>query len=91
MSRLQEAVDKFAADWAKRGEGNPGQDLLFDGTFSRSTGQPFCLCFKLFTGLGAMISMKDLSCTDCLKPVTAESYAWAKEARAERAVGEHEQ
>ncbi len=85
MSRLQVAVDKFAADWlAETGE-QATQDMLLDGTFCKRTGQPFCLCLKLGTGLGAMINFTGLTCASSGKPVTAESYEWIDEGRAERA------
>lgn len=85
MSRLQEAVDAFAAAWLERTGEKPPQDTVFDGTFCSQTGQPFCLCLKLGTGLGAMIDMTGLTCARSQKPVTAESYEWMNEARAERA------
>ena len=85
MSRLQEAVNKFAADWlAARGQ-KPSQDEVTSGAFCSQTGQPFCLCLKLGTGLGNMIDMTGLVCLNSNKPVTAESYEWMAEARAERA------
>lgn len=85
MSRLQNAVSDFAARWlAEHGE-KPTQDLLLDGTFCKQTGQPFCLCLKLGTGLGGMIDFTGLTCRESGKEVTAESYAWMAEARAERA------
>lgn len=84
MSRLQEAVDSFAAAYlAAHGE-KPPQDFLFDGTFCGQTDQPFCLCLKLGTGLGAMINFTGLTCAPTGKPVTAESYEWMDEARTER-------
>ena len=85
MSRLQEAIDRFAADWLARTGEKPPQDTVFDGAFCEATGQPFCLCLKLGTGLGAMINFTGLTCGATGKPVTAESYEWMNEARAERA------
>ena len=85
MSRLQEAVNQFAADWLARTGEKPEQDTLNDGSFCAATGQPFCLCLKLGTGLGVMIDMTGLTCAPTGKPVTAESYEWMSEARAERA------
>lgn len=84
-SKLQEAVNAFAARWqAERGE-KPSQDTLLDGTFSRQTGRAFCLCFNNFVGLGAMIDFTGMTCTRCEKPVTEETQAWGEEARRERA------
>jgi hypothetical protein len=84
MSRLQDAVNKFAREWqAEYGE-KPSQDALLDGTFCKVTGQSFCLCLKLGTGLGSMINLAGLTCRGSGKPVTAESYEWMDEARAER-------
>lgn len=84
MSRLQEAVNSFADTWlAEHGE-RPTQDMLLDGTFCKQTGQPFCLCLKLGTGLGLMINFTGLTCQGSGKPVTAESYEWMDEARKER-------
>ena len=85
MSKLQEAVDKFAADWLERTGEKPSQDTVFNGIFCSQTGQPFCLCLKLATGIGAMIDMTGLTCKQSMKPVTDESYEWMREARAERA------
>ncbi len=84
MSRLQDAVDAFAAGWLARTGEKPSQDLVLDGEFCLHTGQPFCLCLKLGTGLGAMIGFTGLTCARSGKPVTAESYEWMDEARAER-------
>jgi hypothetical protein len=85
MSRLQEATNKFAADWlAAHGE-KPSADMLTDGEFCKTTGQPFCLCLKLGTGLGTMINFAGLTCRASGKPVTDESYEWIDEAIAERA------
>ena len=85
MSRLQEAVDIFAADWLSRNGEKPSQDEVLDGEFCAQTGQPFCLCLKLATGIGGMINFAGLMCMRSGKPVTAESYEWMDEARAERA------
>ena len=85
MSRLQEAVDKFAADWLAQTGEKPPQDTVLNGTFCAGTEQPFCLCLKLGTGLGAMIDLTGLTCQASGKPVTAESYEWMDEAKAERA------
>ena len=85
MSRLQEAVDKFAADWLERTGEKPSADEVVDGLFCSQTGQSFCLCLKLATGLGQMIDMTGLTCLRSQKPVTAESYEWMDEARRERA------
>lgn len=87
MSRLQETIDRFAADWLAQTGEKPPQDTVYDGTFCTVTGQPFCLCLKLGTGLGAMIDMTGLTCAQSGKPVTAESYEWMAEARAERKAG----
>lgn len=84
MSRLQEAVVQFAGDWLARTGKKPPQDTLWDGTFCHLTGQPFCLCLKLGTGLGTIIDMTGLTCAPTGKPVTAESYEWMAEARSER-------
>lgn len=85
MSRLQEAVNAFAAEWVARTGEKPSEDTLMDGTFSRQTGQDFCLCFRCFTGVAGMINFSGLECTLCGKQVTEETYAWADEARRERA------
>ena len=85
MSRLQEAVGRFAAGWLAQSGEEPPQDTLLNGAFCASTGQPFCLCLKLGTGLGTMIDVTGLTCVPTGKPVTAESYEWMGEARAERA------
>lgn len=84
MSRLQDAVNKFAAGWLAWYGAKPSQDMVIDGPFCAQTGQPFCLCLKLATGLGNMIDMTGLTCIQSGKPVTAESYEWMAEARAER-------
>ena len=84
MSRLQEAVNKFAAEWLEVHGQKPSQDALMDGTFSRATGELFCLCFKNFTGIGSMINFSGLKCAGCGKPVTDDTYEWGSEARAER-------
>lgn len=85
MSRLQEAVNKFVADWLDEHHEPPSQDMLFDGDFCRMSGQPFCLCLKLGIGLGAVIDFTGLTCAGSSKPVTSESYEWMNEARRERA------
>lgn len=85
MSRLQDAVDEFANKWLDATGNKPDQDTLYNGTFSRRTGQEFCLCFRNFTGLGQMINFAGLECMYCEKPVTDETYIWGDEARAERA------
>lgn len=85
MSRLQEAVDSFAAAWLARTGEKPTQDTLLDGQFCEQTEQPMCLCLKLAVGIGGMINFEGLTCATSGKPVTAESYAWMDEARAERA------
>jgi hypothetical protein len=85
MSRLQDVVDKFAADWLALQDEKPSQDTVISGAFCAQTGQPFCLCLKLATGLGAMIDFTGLTCLESGKPVTAESYEWMNEARTERA------
>lgn len=85
MSRLQEAVDRFAADWQARAGEKPSQDTLLDGVFCAQTSEPFCLCLKLATGIGAMIDFTGLTCAFSGKPVTVESYEWMDEARRERA------
>lgn len=82
MSRLQEAANAFAADWLMRTGNKPSKDTISDGTFSRSTGQPFCLCFR---PLASIIDFSGLDCNLCLKPVTSETNAWYDEARRERA------
>lgn len=85
MSKLQEAVDKFAADWREKHAGaKPSQDLLMDGTFSRFVDQEFCLCFVNFTGVASMINFAGFGCRLCGKRITDETYAWADEARRER-------
>lgn len=86
MSRLQEAVDRFAADWLAATGSKPDQDTLYNGTFSKQSGQDFCLCFRNFTGLGQMINFAGLECMYCEKPVTDETYQWGEEARLERAM-----
>lgn len=85
MSRLQDAANAFAAGWLTQTGAKPSEDTLYDGTFCSQTGQPFCLCLKLGTELGAMINFTGLTCATSGKPVTAESYEWMDEARAERA------
>lgn len=84
MSRLQDAVDKFAKERLDSTGHKPDQDTLYNGTFSKSTGQEFCLCFRNFIGLGQMINLSGLECMYCSKPVTDETYVWGDEARAER-------
>jgi hypothetical protein len=84
MSRLQEAVDRFAAQWKELNGEPPTEDTIWDGTFSRQSGQPFCLCYR---PLAMMIDFAGLDCTLCGKPYTEESNAWFDEARAERAKG----
>lgn len=81
MSRLQEAVDAFARAYLEEYGEKPSQDLVFDGTFCTQTGQPFCLCLKLGTGLGAMIDLTGMVCIGSRKPVTPESYEWMNEAK----------
>lgn len=84
MSRLQIAVDIFVADYLARTGEKPHQEWLSDGTFCKETGEPFCLCLKLATGIGGMINFTGLTCKESGKPITAESYEWMDEARAER-------
>lgn len=82
MSRLQNAVNAFVADWlARTGGQKPGLDTIANGTFSRLSGQPFCLCYK---PMAAVVDFTGLKCVDCLKPVTSETNEWYDEARAER-------
>ena len=82
MSRLQEAVDKFAADWLARTGEKPSQATISDGTFSSQTGENFCLCYR---PMAALIDFSGLGCSLCGKPVTTETNEWMDEARAERA------
>ena len=84
MSRLQEAVNAFARQWLADHGLKPSADTLTDGTFCTQSGQPFCLCLRLALGVGQMINMTGLTCLPSGKPVTAESYLWLDEARAER-------
>lgn len=77
-SRLQTAVDKFAAKWlADTGE-KPSRDTISDGTFSRRTDESFCLCFR---PIAALINFAGLDCSLCGKPVTDETNEWYDEAR----------